>query len=110
MLHLPVSLRAWSTPDFAAALKAELEPRATDLPLDAAATPGSHVEDAAVTITLLARAEQADGICVTVGVFFSETVASCGCGDEPFSQPAYCELRIGIDRATAAATVSVVRE
>ena len=110
MLHLPIALRAWGTADFATALKAELEAHASDLPLDAAATPGSHVEDGTVTATVLARTEQPDSVCVTVGVFFNETVASCGCGDEPFSQPAYCELRIDIDRASAAATVSVVRE
>ena len=110
MLHLPGALRTWGTTDFPTALNAELRARASDLPLDAAATPGSHVEDGTVTITLLACTEQPDRVCVMVGVFFSETVASCGCGDEPFSQPAYCELRIAIDRATAAATVSVVRE
>ena len=110
MLHLPIALRAWGTADFAAALKAELEAHASDLPLDAAATPGSHVADGTVTATLLARTELPGSVSVTIGVFFSEIVASCGCGDEPFSQPAYCELRIDIDRTTTAATISVVRE
>lgn len=110
MLKLPDSVRTWGTPGFDAALKAELTALAARLPLDCAATPGSHVEIGTVAISVLACAGQADTLRVAVGVFFNETVASCGCGDEPYAQPAYCELQLDIDRATGMARARLADE
>lgn len=109
MIRLPDALRAWGSAGFAAALKAELETFAANrLPLDRGATPGSYLADEPVTVTLLRSAESPHGIQVRVGVFFTEIIANCSCGDEPVFQPAYCELRIDIDRTTAAAALTVV--
>lgn len=110
MITLSNALRAWNSPEFAPSLKADLEAlKATDLPLDAAATPGCHVEDCPISVSVSASTEDARSIQVRVGVFFTEIVASCGCGDDPFEQSAYCELDIVIDKATAAATFAVVQ-
>lgn len=111
MIGLPNALRAWGSDAFAQALKAELEAlKAGALPLDAAATPGCHIDDAPVSVSVTRTAADAQGIQVRLGVFFTETVASCGCGDDPFQQSAYCELDVVIDRATGAASFSIVRD
>ena len=111
MIALPNALRAWGSEAFAATLKAELEAlNATDLPLDAAATPGCHVDDKPVNVTVIRVDEDAQSIRARVGAFFSEIVASCGCGDDPFEQYAYCELDIVIDKATAQALFSVIQQ
>ncbi|HEY9199551.1 MAG TPA: glucosamine--fructose-6-phosphate aminotransferase [Gammaproteobacteria bacterium] len=107
MIRLPNALRAWGSADFAATLKAELENFAANrLPLNGGATPGSYIADEPVTVTLLQSTETAAGIQTRVGVFFTEIIANCSCGDEPVFQPAYCELRIDIDRITAAAALA----
>lgn len=111
MIRLPDSLRAWGSDAFAATLKAELEAlKATALPLDSAATPGCHVEDSPVCVTVTQSAEDARSIQARVGVFFTEVVANCGCGDDPFLQSAYCELRIDIDKTSAEAAFAVLRD
>lgn len=110
MIHLPDALRAWGSADFAAALKAELETfAASRLPLDGGATPGSYIADEPVVVTLLQSVETAAALQVKMGVFFTEIIVNCSCGDEPVFQPAYCELRIDIDRTTAAAVLARVR-
>lgn len=111
MLYLPQSLHAWGLPDFTATLTNELTALAGQLPVDRCATPGSHVESGSLSLTVLAHAEEQPAtIRVSVGVFFTEIVASCGCGDEPFAHPGYGELNLHIDRATGAATASVKGE
>lgn len=110
MITFPNALRAWGTDAFARTLKAEIEAlRAADLPLDTAATPGCHVEDSPVSASVGASTEDIRSIRARVGVFFTEIVANCGCGDDPFEQSVYCELDIAIDKATAAVAFSVVR-
>lgn len=111
MIVLPAALRAWGTDAFAQTLKAELETfKASALPLDAAATPGCHVDDAPVSVSVTRAAADAHAIHARLGVFFTEIVASCGCGDDPYEQSAYCELDVVIDMATAEARFRVVQQ
>lgn len=111
MIRLPNTLSAWGTDAFAQMLKDELEAfKASALPLDAAATPGCHIGEAPVKVTVLGADADARSLRVRVGAFFTEIVASCGCGDDPYEQSAYCELDVVIDRATAATMFSVVQD
>lgn len=106
---LPNALRAWGSAAFASRLKTELEALAPSaLPLGAAATPGCHVDDSPLTVSVLRVTEDAHRIQARVGVFFCEIVVNCGCGDEPFLQNAYCELRVAIDKATAETVFTVI--
>ena len=71
MPHLPNALRAWGSPQFAAALKAELEalpPGA--MPLDRAAPRGGRAADDGVTAMLLRCGDDDVEIAAEVGVFF----------------------------------------
>ena len=102
------SLRDWRSEAFAATLKAELEGlRREQLPLTRATRHGGQVDACDLAITVLSSREQHACIHAHVGVFFSEIVAGCSCGDDPFTQQVYCELTVEIDKATAVATVTL---
>ena len=104
MPKLPNSLRDWRTDNFALSLKSEigkLHPGA--LPLDQGVSQGGYVDASDVTVTVLHAAEDDGSIRAKVGVFFTEIVASCGCGDEPMPTNAYCEIQVRIAKASAEA-------
>lgn len=109
MPRLPEALKAWNTDAFAATLKAELEALpAGALPLQQAVSQGGYVDDSAVTVTVITSGKDWEAITAKVGVFFTEVVASCGCGEEPMPVPAYCVLRVRIGSATGEADFQVV--
>jgi len=102
--RLPASLRAWNTEDFLQVLKAEMRKLDSGvLPLFEGTTQGGQVDDSDIAITLLNASRNEAAVWLDVGVFFSEIVGGCSCGDDPVAGNAYCELRIRIDRATATA-------
>lgn len=106
---LPNSLRAWPSPSFAVALKSELEGLAPGaLPLDRAACHGGRVDDGRITATVLRSDDDGVAVRAEVGVFFSEIVAGCSCGDEPQALNGYCEMQVKIDKTTAAATFALL--
>ena len=99
------TLSLWPTDAFVPSLKRELERlRAGSLPLVGATVLSGHVEDAPVVASVLSAEEHSRSVQARVGVFFNEVLAGCSCGDDPIMQPAYCELRVMIDKATARVT------
>jgi hypothetical protein len=110
MLRLPDSLTAWGAPDFPAALKRELEAQAGQLPLQQALAGSNAVSGEAIEVMVISHQGGSDCIHAKVGVFFSGIVAGCSCADDPTpveAQNEYCELRVDIDRRTAAADVRI---
>lgn len=108
--RLPAALEAWDGGGdaFTAALKRELTALpAGSLPLDRGTSQGGYVDENGLVVSVLAAHDGGDALRVRVGVFFTEIVASCGCGDEPMATPAYCELDVHIDRRTAAAAFTM---
>jgi hypothetical protein len=106
-MRLPQSLATWGTAGFAAVFKAELEAipaaalglqQAADWPLQ---------NEVPVQVSLLSAKTEGFVIQMCVGVFFTETIAGCACGDAPLERQAYAELDVFIDCATAAATVEL---
>lgn len=111
MLILPGAVKAWHTDDFPAVLKAELEALApASLPLHKGVSQAGMVGEAPMTVIVLNYVDEEKIITGKLGVFFTEVVINCGCGDDPMQINAYCELLIGIDKATAAATINVVTD
>lgn len=109
MAQLPNALRAWRSDAFSQTLKSEIERLPPgSLPLDKGVAQGGYVDDSRITALVLHAAEAGGAIQARVGVFFTEIVANCGCGDDPMAQNAYCELRIVIDKASAEAGFQVV--
>ncbi|MDD3449242.1 MAG: glucosamine--fructose-6-phosphate aminotransferase [Gammaproteobacteria bacterium] len=98
------SLDAWGTEAFAQTLCREIACLGpAGLPLAELSPRGGYADFGAVTATLLGAAEEGDSIRVSVGLFYTETVGNCGCGDEPMVENGYCELRLRIRKATAEA-------
>lgn len=108
MVPLKQSLQDWQTEAFESSLKAEL--LALDpalLPLQKGVSCGGYVDGTNMQMTLLSTAATADRITAKVGVFFNEIIAGCSCGDDPMSEPAYCELCVLIDKQTGMASFSL---
>jgi hypothetical protein len=107
--RLPLALRAWPSDAFSRTLKAEIEQLPPgSLPLEAGVCQGGFVDDSRITVTVLGAADDDVAIQVRVGIFFTEIVVNCGCGDDPMEQNAYCALRVAIDKATARAEFTVL--
>ena len=108
MPKLALSLRAWPSAAFARTLKKEIESfGAGALPLDRATAHGGRADDGPITATVLRAVDAGKVIEAEVGIFFGEIVAGCSCGDDAQTLNAYCELRVSIDKATAAAAFAL---
>ena len=102
MVVLSRSLCAWRSEAFPKILKAELEGlNKAQLPLDKAISQGGLVDNSDVSVVVLRSREEHRRICTHIGVFFSEIVGGCSCGEDPVVQNAYCELDVYIDKKTA---------
>jgi hypothetical protein len=105
------SLHAWQSEPFIQAMKNDLEHLETGvLPLDKAVSQGGYVDDNNITATVLYADEDELAIHARVGIFFTEIVINCGCGDDPMETNAYCEMRISIDKTTAEAEFEVLQD
>jgi hypothetical protein len=104
------ALRDWPTDTFTHTRKLEIEQLESGLlPLQQGVAQGGYVDDSLLAATVLNVSDDARAIHARVGIFFSEIVAGCSCGDEPMATHAYCELRFSIDKATAEADVTLMR-
>jgi len=103
------SLRDWNTDVFSRTLKHELEhlPAGT-LPLEKCVAQGGMVDDNNITATILSFNENKTAIQAKAGIFFTEIVINCGCGDDPMPTNAYCEIQISLDKTTAEAEFSLL--
>lgn len=109
MSTLPDALAAWPSDAFKATLKREIEalgPRA--LPLDQALGQSCYLGDAPVTVTVQQAEDAGAAVHARIGVFFTEIMASCGCGGEPMEQNGYCEIALRLDKSTAAAEFTLL--
>lgn len=95
--RLTASLAAWGGEDFIEVLKDELAALGPEaLPL---ITATGHADTEGMSLTLIRQTEADDTLCLRVGMFFHQILAGCSCGDDPLSEPAYCELDLVIDKA-----------
>lgn len=105
------SLRAWNTNSFTQTLKNELEHLpANTLPLEKGVAQGGLVDDSNITATVLNYSDNEATIQANVGIFFTEIVINCGCGDDPFETNAYCEMHISIDKTTGLTEFEVLQD
>jgi hypothetical protein len=114
MSYLHASLQAWNTPAFAETLAREVAQLGVDaLPLQAGLSQGSVALDDKLSATTISVSEQADSICARVGIFYSGMIAGCSCADDPTPvnrTTEYCIVQLEIDKATAAARISLLPE
>ncbi|MDH3342480.1 MAG: glucosamine--fructose-6-phosphate aminotransferase [Gammaproteobacteria bacterium] len=109
MIKFSLSLLDYSSEDFKRALKERLEKCDKQLlPLHKGTTQGGYVGDEPITATVLRVTEQTDNIQADVGIFFTEIMICCGCGDDPMPVNAYCEMRFDINKQTAEAAIELI--
>lgn len=109
MLKFSQSIQHYPSDDFKRILKVEIE--AIDrklLPLEKGTAQGGYVSDEPITATVLRVEELANTIQADVGIFFTEIVICCGCGDDPMPANTYCEMRLLIDKQTAETEIEII--
>lgn len=110
MPRLTDSLHDWDTEQFPQTLKREMQALGVaQLPLIGGVSHGGVPDDKhQISVSLLSLSDQQDKIEANVGVFFTETLAGCTCGEEPISMNAYCELKVLLDKATGETEFSLL--
>jgi hypothetical protein len=110
MSRLTNSLQAWGTDSFTGVLKKELQELGSGvLPLHEGVSQGGIVDDSNISASVLHVTENEESIAASVGVFFTEIVGGCSCGDDPMEANAYCEINVRIDKHCAEAVFSVIK-
>lgn len=107
-------MQAWGTADFPDVLKQEIAQLGLhQLPLQQGLSRSSHVLDRPIQALIHNAHEEADLIRVKIGVFYSGVIAGCSCADDPTpidEQTEYCVIQLGINKLTAATTVTLLEE
>ena len=114
MILLDKALRAWGSPDFKTILKHDIESMdAEQLPLQQGLTTGNYAISNQLTVMINSISEAENHIRVTAGIFYKSVIGGCSCADDPTfinENNEYCEVRLDIDKASAATAVSLVME
>lgn len=111
MPTLTESLAAWGKDNFSSILKNELQELGPKkLPLEKGTSQGGYIDESPISVTVNNFTDRNNTIKGSVGVFFTEIVINCGCGDDPMHINAYCDLAVAIDKQTAIATFSIINE
>lgn len=114
MIHLTQSVTAWGSPAFDGILKREIaQLGAGQLPLQQGLATSSIALDDNLDVMIISIAEQAGFLSVKAGIFYTGIVAGCSCDGDPTpvdTNAEYCVVQIDIDKATAAATVTLLAE
>lgn len=109
MIKFSHSVEHYPSAAFSAILKTEIEQCDRKwLPLEKATTQGGYVSDEPITATVFSVTDRAGSIQVHVGIFFTEIVICCGCGDDPMPVNAYCEMEFEIDKLSAEAAIKIL--
>lgn len=109
MLKFSNAIQAWNTDAFSKSLKQDIEALEKGvLPLEKGTTQGGLVDDSNITATIMSFSENENSILVKAGVFFTEVIGGCSCGDDPITENAYCEIKLNIDKTTAEAEIDVI--
>ena len=102
MTQLTQSLRQWGQLAFERTLKQELQKLdLNQLPLHLAVTEGGLVDESPIEATIIRSEDDESQINIKAGIFFTEMVPSCSCGDEPQLKPVYCNINIIINKHSA---------
>lgn len=114
MIRLSKALSAWQSPDFAAVMKEEIESLDADLlPLQQGLSQSSHARSDKLSARIISVVEEADCLLVKAGLFYTGIIAGCSCADDPTPVDEineYCEVRLDIDRQSAATRITLLQD
>ena len=97
MAYFTQALKSWGSEAYEQSLKADIRQNRSLLPPEQALVNGGMLDDSDIGAPILSIAGDADTIEVKTIIFFTEIMICCGCGDDPESQPASCEVILQID-------------
>lgn len=83
------------------------------LPLQDGLSQSSHVGAADIGVMILKVTETPDSIRAKTGIFYAGIIAGSCCSDDPTpvcEQSEYCEVQFDIDKRTAEATVTLLKD
>ena len=104
------TLQEWPHGSWKSALKRQIESLPSgSLPLENALTRCGIVDDNDVSVIVINASQNSAGIQARVGVFFTEIVAGCVCGEDPSAENAYCEILVHIDKITGTADFTLIQ-
>lgn len=111
MTRLPDSIAAWCGDSFKTTLQKEIETLGPDaLPLQQGVSQGGFAEADNLQVTVFGVFDDIDTIQAKIGLFFTEIVINCGCGDDPMPINAYCEMWVNINKSTAEAEFTLISD
>lgn len=111
MAKLDNAMRHWNTGEFTGALVRELQGLHPDtLLLHKAGNWGGPRDSDSFNVTVLSITDDKQRVYARIGVFFTEIIAGCSCGDEPAPTNGYCELLLKINKSTAETQVEIVQQ
>lgn len=113
MMRLEKTLKVWGTPDFKFMLMHELAQKADQLPLQQGLATGNYVTGEPITVMIHRVDELQKVIRVQAGIFYQGVISGCSCADDPSPSSEsneYCQVRLDIDKITAATRVALVEE
>jgi hypothetical protein len=107
-IQLPIPLGDRGSKGLAENLRRAILALPADSPLlRLAGAQGGLIQEGVKDATVLGIEREGASLIARVGIFFTETVGGCSCGDEPFTSDGYCELSLRIDQRGAEAEVSL---
>lgn len=77
------------------------------LPLQQGLSQGDMASELPEKITVMSSKETETQIILKLGVFFTEIISGCSCGDDPASINGYCEMQLTIEILTGNAKFQV---
>ena len=111
MAKLDIAMQHWNTDEFPEALVRELQALHPDvLLLHKAGNWGGPRDSDDFNITVLNITNDEQQVHARIGVFFTEIIAGCSCGDEPAPINGYCELLLRINKSTAETQIEIVQQ
>jgi len=114
MFPLPLSVQAWQTDGFNAALKKEIKTiDANHLPLQQGLSHSNFANGDNVSATIMHSKEINGSIHIKAGLFYTGIIAGCNCADDPTPVDEineYCEVSLIINLLSAQCKVTLIKE
>ena len=77
------------------------------MPLQQGLSQGDMASERPEKVTVMSSHETESEIIIKLGVFFTEIISGCSCGDDPVSLNGYCEMQLTIDKLSGEANFRV---
>jgi len=98
----------WGSDDFPSALINRISSLPDNsLPLQQGISQGDIASERPEKITIMNSDENDAQVIVKLGVYFTEIISGCSCGDDPASLNGYCEMQLTIDKQSGDASFKV---